>query len=124
VAQKKLSTRQYISSLAKVARASFKLSPLMAILQLVDSMITALLPIATTALAAATTTALTEAYAGDEQAQHTVLPLVIATALVGALTLVWNSVNRYLTEKNRICNASKNRRHDDRKTRLITVLSV
>ena len=71
----------------------------MAILQLVDSMITALLPIATTALAAATTTALTEAYAGDEQAQHTVLPLVIATALVGALTLVWNSVNRYLTEK-------------------------
>lgn len=71
----------------------------MAIIQAIDSIVKSLLPIATTALAAATTTALTEAYAGDDQAQHMAMPLVIATAAVGALTLIWDNISEYITTK-------------------------
>ena len=70
-------------------------------LQVTGSAISAGLPIATTYLAALTTTALAEAYAGDRAAGNRVVWLVAAAALSGVLMAAWGAhavsyQNRYV----------------------------
>ncbi|TWP22177.1 hypothetical protein EUA66_03075 [TM7 phylum sp. oral taxon 349] len=60
--------RQLIRALYSVAKTSLRIAPGMSVLQVTGSAISAGLPIATTYLAALTTTALAEAYAGDRAA--------------------------------------------------------
>lgn len=70
----------------------------MSVLQITGSAISAGLPIATTYLAALTTTALAEAYAGDRAAGSRVVWLVAAAALSGVLMAAWGIFERYASE--------------------------
>lgn len=70
----------------------------MSVLQITGSAISAGLPIATTYLAALTTTALAEAYVGDRAAGSRVVWLVAAAALSGVLMAAWGIFERYASE--------------------------
>ena len=101
MAKKKLPLRLYGAALWFVARRSFVLAPSLAILQLVDSVIGALLPIATTYFAAQTTTALTAAYAGEAAAANRALIYVVVTAALGIASLSWSSIGSFLSTRGR-----------------------
>lgn len=90
--------RQLIRALYSVAKASLRIAPGMSVLQVTGSAISAGLPIATTYLAALTTTALAEAYAGDRAAGNRVVWLVAAAALSGVLMAAWGIFERYASE--------------------------
>lgn len=90
--------RQLIRALYSVAKTSLRIAPGMSVLQVTGSAISAGLPIATTYLAALTTTALAEAYAGDRAAGNRVVWLVAAAALSGVLMAAWGIFERYASE--------------------------
>ena len=90
--------RQLIRALYSVAKTSLRIAPAMSVLQIAGSAISAGLPIATTYLAALTTTALAEAYAGDRTAGSRVVWLVAAAALSGVLMAAWGIFERYASE--------------------------
>ena len=90
--------RQLIRALYSVAKTSLRIAPGMSVLQITGSAISAGLPIATTYLAALTTTALAEAYAGDRAAGSRVVWLVAAAALSGVLMAAWGIFERYASE--------------------------
>lgn len=90
--------RQLIRALYSVAKTSLRIAPGMSVLQITGSAISAGLPIATTYLAALTTTALAEAYVGDRAAGSRVVWLVAAAALLGVLMAAWGIFERYASE--------------------------
>ncbi len=99
--KQKLSLWQYFVAITKVGRESFKIAPSAGIVRIIDSVIQASLPIATTYFAALTTTALTNAYAGQDGAGDDALLYVFVTAGLGLVTLAWNSVSGFITQKTR-----------------------
>ena len=101
VKKQKLTLKQYFVSIARVGATSFRLSPSAGIVQLVDSIVRALLPIATTYFAALTTTALAGAYAGDTEAARHVFAYVLITSGITVVMLLWNSVSNYVSQKTR-----------------------
>lgn len=82
----------------RVAQATYKAAPLAIVVQVTGSIITAVLPIITTYFAARTTTALAEAYAGNERAGEQVLVFVGVTALLGVVMTGWQSLENYVTQ--------------------------
>lgn len=96
--KRKLTTRQYVTAIAGVAKTTYKAAPLAVIIQLVGAIITAVLPIVTTYFAALTTTALAEAYAGNPEAGEQAMIYVIITAFLGILMTAWRSIESYLTQ--------------------------
>lgn len=94
----KLSKKQYVSAIANVAVITFRASPFAVILQLIGAIINAVLPIVTTYFAALTTTALAEAYAGDQTAGGRAMEFVIITALLGLIATAWDSFASYITQ--------------------------
>ena len=96
-----MTIRQYLRAMLKVGRRSFRMAPSIAIVKLFDSVIQAVLPIATAYFAAATTTALAAAYAGEEQASQKAIFYVIITASIGLFMLLWRSVSNYISQKMR-----------------------
>jgi ATP-binding cassette subfamily B protein/ATP-binding cassette subfamily C protein len=96
--KRKLTTRQYITAVAGVAKATYKAAPLAVVVQLAGAIITAVLPIITTFFAALTTTALAEAYAGNPNAGGQAMIYVIVTALLGILMTAWRSVESYVSQ--------------------------
>lgn len=90
--------RQLIRALYSVAKTLLRIAPAMSVLQITGSAISAGLPIVTTYLAALTTTALAEAYAGDRAAGSRVVWLVAAAALSGVLMAAWGIFERYASE--------------------------
>lgn len=95
---KKLTAKQRSRAVLKVAKITYQASPLMVWMQLGGSIIDAVLPLVTTFFAALTTTALAEAFAGDEAAGGRVLTFVIITAVLGVLQTAWASVKQYVTQ--------------------------
>lgn len=95
---KKLSTKQYIIALAKVAQTTYRAAPLAIVVQVTGAVITAIVPILTTYFAAATTTALAEAYAGDSGAGKQALVYVAITAILGVFMTAWGSVSNYISQ--------------------------
>ena len=95
---RKLSTRERVIGIARVARISFKASPLAVVMKIVGAIVTAVLPLVTTYFAALTTTALAEAYAGDEVAGERAIVYVLVTAFLGVLMTAWSSLERYVNE--------------------------
>lgn len=85
-------------AMLRVAQATYKAAPLAIVVQVAGSIITAVLPIITTYFAARTTTALAEAYAGNEQAGEQVLVFVGVTALLGVVMTGWQSLENYVTQ--------------------------
>ena len=94
-------TRDYLRAMLKVGQRSFRMAPSLAIVKLLDSIIMATLPIATAFFAAATTTALVAAYSGDEQAADRAIFYVLATAGTGMISVLWQSVGNYISQKMR-----------------------
>ena len=77
---------------------TFKAAPGAVIIQLIGSLVTAILPIVTTFFAALTTTALAEAYAGDEAAGNRALLFVFVTAGLGVMMTAWTTAENYVTQ--------------------------
>lgn len=96
--ERKLTTREYAVAMLRVAQATYKAAPLAIVVQIAGSIISAVLPIVTTYFAARTTTALAEAYAGNEQAGEQVLLFVGVTALLGVVMTGWQSLENYVTQ--------------------------
>ena len=101
VKKKPMTTTQYLRAILKVGQRSFRMAPSIAIVKLIDSIIQAILPIATAYFAAATTTALAAAYTGEEWAASQALIYVTITALIGLVMLLWSSVSSYISQKMR-----------------------
>ncbi|HYG83518.1 MAG TPA: ABC transporter ATP-binding protein [Verrucomicrobiae bacterium] len=93
---KKLSTKEYIRALWGVARLSARTAPLAVSFKLVGIAIEAALPIAVTFFAAATTTKLAEAFAGNEAAGEQAIVFIIITAALGLFMTAWQSINQYV----------------------------
>ncbi|MCA0228673.1 ABC transporter ATP-binding protein/permease [Patescibacteria group bacterium] len=98
VTPEKLSTRDYTRALLKVAATTYRAAPLAVIVQIVGAFITAILPLVITYFAAATTTALAEAYAGKPGAGDRAIEYVIITALAGIGMTAWQSTEQYLSQ--------------------------
>lgn len=96
--ERKLTTREYAVAMLRVAQTTYKAAPIAIIVQVAGSIITAVLPIVTTYFAALTTTALAEAYAGDETAGERALVYVAVTALLGVVMTGWQSLENYVTQ--------------------------
>ena len=98
---RKLTARQYAAAVAQVAATTFRASPFAIAVQVMGSIISAVLPIVTTYFAAQTTTALAEAYAGDANAGERAIVYVVVTALLGVFTTIWSSFESYLKQMTR-----------------------
>ncbi len=96
--ERKLTTREYAVALLRVAQTTYRAAPLAIMVQIIGSIITAVLPIVTTYFAALTTTALAEAYAGDETAGERALVYVGITAVLGVVMTGWQSLENYVTQ--------------------------
>jgi ATP-binding cassette subfamily B protein/ATP-binding cassette subfamily C protein len=94
----KLSTRQKVTGIARVAAITYKASPLAVFVKIAGTIITAVLPIVTTYFAALTTTALANAYAGDTQAGAQAIEYVIVTAVLGVALTAWQSLEQYINQ--------------------------
>ena len=95
---KKLTGKQLATALWRVALTTFRAAPLVVIIQLVGSFVSAILPIVTTFFAALTTTALAEAYAGNETAGEQALIYVFVTAGLGVVMTAWTTLESYVTQ--------------------------
>ena len=95
---RKLSSRERLFGIARVAKITYKASPLAVGVKLFGALVTSLLPIATAYFAALTTTALAEAYAGDESAGTRAITYVLITALLGVALTAWNSIEQYINQ--------------------------
>ena len=96
--ERKLTTREYAVAVVRVAQTTYRAAPLAIIVQVTGSIITAVLPIVTTYFAALTTTALAEAYAGDEMAGERALVYVAVTAILGVVMTGWQSLENYVSQ--------------------------
>jgi ATP-binding cassette subfamily B protein len=96
--KRKLTTGQYIVAIARVAQTTYKAAPFAIIVQTIGSIITAVLPIVTTFFAALTTTALAEAYAGNEAAGEAAIIYVLITAGLGVVMTAWRSLETYVSQ--------------------------
>lgn len=96
--EKKLTMRQFLGALWRVAVTTYRAAPLAIVVQMTGSLITAILPIITTYFAALTTTALAEAYAGDEAAGARAITYVLITAGLGVLLTSWSSLEQYVSQ--------------------------
>ncbi len=98
---KKLSKKELARAVAKVAKVAFLASPLAVGVKIVGALLVALLPIVITYFAAQTTTALAEAYAGDEAAGARAIEFVIVTVVLGIGMTAWQSLESYVSEYTR-----------------------
>ncbi len=95
---KKLTGRQIAGAMWNVATTTFHAAPSAVVIQLVGSIVTAVLPILTTYFAALTTTALADAYAGSEEAGRQAIVYVIITAGLGVLMTAWRTLENYVSQ--------------------------
>lgn len=96
--QRKLTTKERLIGLSRVAKITYKASPLAVFVKIAGVVITSILPIITTYFAALTTTALAEAYAGDETAGGRAITYIVATALLGVAVMAWSSLEQYIDQ--------------------------
>lgn len=96
--KRKLSVKERLTGLAKVAKITYHASPIAVFIKLIGTIITSVLPIVTTYFAALTTTALAEAYAGDDTAGSRALTYVAVTALLGVGMMAWSSLEQYINQ--------------------------
>ena len=101
MAKKKLPLKSYGVAIWFVTRRALKLAPSLAIMQLIDSVVQATLPIITTYFAALTTTSLTAAYAGDANAASHAMTYVVLTSLFGIASVAWSTASSFISTKAR-----------------------
>ncbi len=96
--ERKLSSRERVAGVARVAKITYQASPLAVFIKLFDAIVAAVLPIITTYFAALTTTALAEAYAGDSDAGKRAIFYVVMTTVCGIVSTAWNSFDQYIEQ--------------------------
>lgn len=96
--EQKLTGKQRLRAVAQVALMAYKTAPLAVFIQVFSSILNATLPIVTTFFAALTTTALAEAFNGQEGASDRVITYVIITAVLGVVTTAWSTIENYITQ--------------------------
>jgi ATP-binding cassette subfamily B protein len=96
--QKKLTTKQFLVAIWRVSATTYKAAPLAIIIQITGSFISAILPIVTTYFAALTTTALAEAYSGNDAAGEQAIRYVLVTAGLGMALTAWTSLESYISQ--------------------------
>ena len=96
--KKKISQKERLVAIGRVAKMTYQIAPLAMFVQVFASIFKAVLPIALVYFAAATTTALAEAFSGDVTAGSRVIMYVIITATLGIVSTAWTSVEGYLTQ--------------------------
>jgi ATP-binding cassette subfamily B protein len=96
--KRKLSTKERALGIVRVAKITYKASPLAVFIKIIGVLVNSILPIVTTYFAALTTTALAQAYAGDATAGGRALQYVIVTAALGVLLTAWGSVQQYVNQ--------------------------
>lgn len=94
--KRKMTTKERAFGIARVVSIAFKASPLSFFMRLFGAIITAGLPIITTYYAALTTTALADAYAGNEAAGQQAIIYVLITAALGVVMAAWSSLEQYI----------------------------
>ena len=94
----KLSTREFIHALLGVAVTTYRAAPFAVGVQLFGAIASSVLPLITTYFAAATTTALADAYSGKPDAGSQAIEYVIITALLGVVMVAWQSFEQYLSQ--------------------------
>lgn len=99
--KKKLSPKQYAHAIWKVAAVTYKAAPLAVIVQIIGSIVTAVLPLVTTFFAALATTSLAEAYMGVASAGDKAIIYVVMTAVLGIVMVAWQSVEQYVSQSMR-----------------------
>jgi ATP-binding cassette subfamily B protein len=99
--KKKLTTAEYARAVLQVMKTTFRAAPLAIVVQVIGAIIGAVLPIATTFFAAATTSELALAYAGREGAGDKAVIYVAITAVLGIAMTAWRSFESYLTQSMR-----------------------
>lgn len=95
---RRLSKREYLSSIFEVARLSWRTAPLAVSFKLIGAIIDAVLPIAVTYFAAQATTQLANAYNGDSTAGQLAIYYVIAAAVTGLAATAWRSIDQYVQQ--------------------------
>lgn len=95
---RKLSFKQRLLGLARVAKVTYKASPLAVWLRIVGIVINSTLPLIITYYAALTTSALAEAYAGNIAAGEQAVSYVLVTALLGVGMMAWGSLENYINQ--------------------------
>ena len=96
-----LTLRQYLYAMWHVAVTTYHAAPLAIIVQLTGTGISAVLPLITTYFAAATTTALADAYANVPEAGTRAINYVIITAVLGVAMTAWRSLENYVSQSMR-----------------------
>ncbi len=96
--KKKLTTRQFVAAMWQVALTTYRAAPTAIVVQLIGSLITAILPIVITYYAALTTTELANAYAGDKDAGTRAIEYVLVTAALGVIMTAWSSLESYVSQ--------------------------
>lgn len=96
--EQKLTGKQRLRAVAQVALMAYRTAPLAVFIQVFSSILNATLPIVTTFFAALTTTALAEAFNGQEGASDRVITYVIITAVLGIVTTAWSTIENYITQ--------------------------
>ncbi|MEO7904575.1 MAG: ABC transporter ATP-binding protein [Candidatus Saccharimonadales bacterium] len=99
--KRKLSKKESAKAMVRVAALTFRAAPLAVVIKLIGALVTATLPLVTTFYAALTTTALAEAYAGDETAGGRAIMFVLITAALGIAMTAWSSLERYIDQLTR-----------------------
>lgn len=94
----KLKFKEAVSVLGQISLQVYKAAPMSVILKLINAVVDAVLPIVTAYLAAQATTALADAYNGVSGAGDRAVRYVVLTATIGLVSLVWDTVSRYVTE--------------------------
>lgn len=96
--KKKLTTAQYLRAIGQVMKTTFRAAPFAIVVQIIGAVIGAVLPIVTTFFAAATTSELARAYAGESGAGEKAIEYVLITAGLGIVMTTWRSFETYLTQ--------------------------
>lgn len=97
--KKKLTKRQRLVAIIDVAKMVVKSSPLYLVIKVIEMIGASIMPLATTYFAASTTTALAEAYNGDETAGKRAIIYMFATAFSGLVMATWNISQSYFKQK-------------------------
>lgn len=96
--KKKFTSKKRFFAIIKVAKIAYKAAPLSVSVKIIDIFVNAILPLVTTYFAALTTTALADAYAGDQSAGSRAVIYVIITALLGVSMVGWSSLDQYINK--------------------------
>lgn len=96
--QSKLTAREYVSAVFRVAKVAFFASPLAVSIKIAGAFIVAIMPIVILYFAAKATTALAAVYAGDKAAGSQAIEFIIISVVLGVVMTAWQSLESYVGE--------------------------